>query len=117
MTMSIPAYAPAADATATSTDARSETSHWSARAPAGDPAGLRSRTATFAPEDSSSSVTDRPMPDAPPVTIAVSPANSCEVLISFRLSHGVGPGVVGWVNRLNQRSHLRSRSAPTPAGV
>ena len=84
----------AAMVTARDTLTLSDTSHSMARSPTPTSTLVTSRssTATRHPSANSLSTVARPIPDAPPVTIAVSPANSIEPRAeAFDFSLGVIP--------------------------
>lgn len=74
--MSIPPSASAAPWTAARTARSSQTSALKRRSGGRAPLGSRSRTATWAPRSLSRWAVARPMPEAPPVTRAVSPSRS-----------------------------------------
>src|SRR4051812_11124390 len=96
-TMSMPPSASAAAATASRIDGSSVTSAWKPSS-GFSTSGCRSRQATWAPRSRSSVAVARPMPEAPPVTIAVRPANSGmgqtsrEWALPPRVDMDLGPG-------------------------
>ncbi len=85
-TTSIPPSSRAAAATASSTDARSPMSQVNPATPSGRPPGRRSSTATRAPRAVRAAVTAAPIPEAPPVTRARTPAK--ESIVNVLVSPG-----------------------------